>query len=329
MQSNIRQSILVAIAGGALAMPAAADMHGDVEALFDWMEQTYPQYLSPAGADTESWKGWTYRAYDGDAYLGVEPGGETVFYFPNGFKRRIPVGDFDDLLAQAGEEDDGDDDDDDGDDGNDGDSGGSCVTIDWPDAGFEVTYDMEASLDEGGGLAGTMEMHYESITETMSKTITESDLSGPGVNMTITRKETHYYSVEDGYLMRSKMETVSRVVGRSVNQTTIYDEPYNTGPAYEYCAGQTWSVDSVPASTDTGNGAPINFDTTAYEGEVVSVNESVTTSAGTFQAIHLEIDRADGTSSEEWISIEHGIMIQQKGYEGDVLIDLTQASAIN
>lgn len=61
----------------------------------------------------------------------------------------------------------------------------------------------------------------------------------------------------------------------------------------------------------------------------MSVNESVTTPAVTFQAIHLEIDRADGTASEEWISIDHGILIQQKGYEDGVLIDLTQASAIN
>lgn len=338
MRSLIHSAVLAAMLGSGFSCTASAASMADADTVLDWLEQTYPQYLESGGATTE-WKGWIYRPYQGNAYLGVSESDE-VYYFPNGFKKRKLVGAFADLLAEAGGGNGGNDGDDNGSTGGDGgnnsggdggnDAGGDCVQIDWPTAGFEITYGLESYPANGGGpVTGTVEVRYDSISETMTKTTTSSSVTGGGMTSATSGTETQHYAVADGYLMISKVETSNQVQGYAINSTTTYAEPYNTGPAYQYCSGQTWNVDSVPGSTDIGMGSPISFNSAAYQGEVLAVDESVTIPAGTFQAVHLEIQRADGTATEEWISTEHGILIKQQGYENGTLIDLTEATVIN
>lgn len=65
----------------------------DINSLFDWAEQTYPQYFTPAQATFES-VGYTLRYYpNSDIYLGVKNG--FVYVYGEVFGGLQSVGDFD------------------------------------------------------------------------------------------------------------------------------------------------------------------------------------------------------------------------------------------
>ena len=124
-----------------------------------------------------------------------------------------------------------------------------------------------------------------------------------------------------GEVIRIESESDIRVGGipfQSTSSTTSFAPPQYIGPFSRWCEGETWVTPSVtetivlePGGTTVGPSIP-------YEGRVESVNEMVTTPAGTFRCACSRTELTSGPNAGSWtrqcISIDRGVLIKEDIY---------------
>lgn len=300
------------------AAAAAADRLSDASVVFDWIESAYPDYPAPAQNGASEWKDWIYRAYQGDSYLGLS--GNDIYWFHNGFKDPNFFGEFDDLLTLAASEQSADEI---------TVGEGPCVHVGWPSEGLNVSY----QIDNVTAVAGAAQRFVEDdrfilANEDMSrKTTTSTVMLENGTEVTTETLEVEHYRVENGFRFLDTLKERTREsfaeYQNIVNTEITYPGGFNTGPAVDYCVGQTWSVGSVLGRRQArGDWKAESFVASGYQGAVTSVNESITTPAGTFDTVRLRIDYSDGRAVDEWVSIDFGVSLRKRQYgNGDLLVE--------
>lgn len=78
---------------------SAADLSSDSETIFDWAEQTFPQFFPPPGSQTLFLDPWLYRYYPStDIYTGVNTSRE-VWVAGDVFGGLVYIGTVDELIA--------------------------------------------------------------------------------------------------------------------------------------------------------------------------------------------------------------------------------------
>jgi hypothetical protein len=145
-------------------------------------------------------------------------------------------------------------------------------------------------------LSGTMEITYDFVTTTQSRIVTVTEITGYG---TVTKTETMEYGIipnPEGYreislIVVDQTSTVPGMEDESYMDT--YEPPYNDGPFTKLCANDTWIRTPVQElHEDEGGG--VWGQTEGWRGEVVAIDEQLTTPAGVFTAVHTRITQETG-----------------------------------
>ena len=188
-----------------------------------------------------------------------------------------------------------------------------CHTFGFVRAGLKATYH---SVAPGGTVDFTVT--YISDTPTQTRTTqkvttaqgnadVETTLDGEIVG--ILRALKHIYL---------KTTSVVPVLGNVVTETDIDFVPsLAAGPAAGWCTGATWTISPVTETVVTRSslGTQTTVITTIVsQGEVLSVNESITVPGGTFNTVKHRGAIVSGESVQPaitWISKEHNIVVKQ------------------
>ena len=84
-------------------------------------------------------------------------------------------------------------------------------------------------------------------------------------------------------------------------------------PAFKACAGKTWQIPQVNATSRSARGS-FSLKTDPGTMTIVSVRESVTVPAGTFDTVHYTKTMNSGRGQlvdDFWKSIEHGVTVKR------------------
>lgn len=196
---------------------------------------------------------------------------------------------------------------------------GQCVTFGSPRIGMKASY---LTTSPSGNV--TYQVTYVSETPTQARTTQK--VQSPQANSDVETRmdfETVKASIDLRALKHLYVKTTTGAAGFNFTIETDIDfvPSMVLGPAGGWCQGAKWTV---PATTETIRvnsiaGQQITTQTTiAYEGEVLSVNESVTTPAGTFRCVKSKglTASADSTSPTiVWNSIDHYITVRQESLD--------------
>jgi len=201
-----------------------------------------------------------------------------------------------------------------------GGSTGECVTLPIPANGSRVVWSISGT-SSGTSVSGTVDTTYTSVSETSATTQTDSTTSGGGVSSTSDTTTVQTYSVQtngqgipDLYVSQIKVNGSASAGGfnQSINSTISFSPAKLFGPWRKFCEGYTWQAPSVQ-QTVTGAGTS---NTPVDNGEVISINESVTVPAGTFTTVHRRVTQVGGSVTDAWFDVESGHEVKQVSTTG-------------
>lgn len=193
---------------------------------------------------------------------------------------------------------------------------GQCVNYGSPRIGMKASY---LTTSAGGNV--TYQVTYISESATQAKTTQKVQAPTGNADVETTMD---FETVKAAFDLRAlrhmlvKGTTVAGGFAISLETDISFVPSMVLGPIGGWCEGAKWSV---PATTETIRvssiaGQQITTQTTiAYEGEVLSVNESVTTPAGTFRCIKVKSLTPSSSSTDPtiaWNSIDHYITVRQE-----------------
>jgi len=169
-----------------------------------------------------------------------------------------------------------------------------CVTISRPKAGVKYAF----RFTDAAGTVSTSTTEYLAVSDTSVRLrLTHSGAFGSTLR------------VEDDLVVTEKMVSSGANAGGAFENTVTFPPARIGDPASRVCSGRTWTIPSVSVSTLGSQGGRAEMATDPGHGRVISVRESVTVPAGTFQTVHYEkvFDGANGHVVEEtWQSIADG-----------------------
>ena len=182
---------------------------------------------------------------------------------------------------------------------------GDCVTVGRPKLGVKYAF----HFTDPAGTVSTSTTEYLAVSDTSVRL----RLTHSGAFGTVERVNDSTVRVQDDLVVVEKMVS-SGTNERGAFQNTVTFQPARIGdPASRVCGGRTWSIPSVAVSAVGSQGGSSEMTTDAGSGRVISVRESVTVPAGTFQAVHYQkiSDGAHGHVVEEtWLSIADGVAVK-------------------
>lgn len=182
---------------------------------------------------------------------------------------------------------------------------GDCVTVGRPKLGVKYAF----HFTDAAGTASTSTTEYLDVSDTSMRL----RLAHHGAFGTVERVNDSTLRVEDDLVIVEKMVS-SGTNERGAFQNTVTFQPPRVGdPASRVCRDRTWSIPSVAVSTVGSQGGSSEMTADAGSGRVISVRESVTVPAGTFQTVHHEkiSDGAHGHVVEHtWLSIADGVAVK-------------------
>jgi hypothetical protein len=195
----------------------------------------------------------------------------------------------------------------------------ACVDIPLVADGTLSTYDLYA-IEEGLTALGTVTIENVSTTETRSEIHTVTDVMVFNLHVVDTRDLVEHYRILDdpeGFDELERVETSSeRDTGGTIDteqRTETYSPARLRGPVTHACAGQTWSVPSVTLTTEIAGEGSSQDATPTMDGEVVAVDEPLTTPAGSFTALHWRETTTSGddagTVSNYWNDVATGLLL--------------------
>jgi len=119
---------------------------------------------------------------------------------------------------------------------------------------------------------------------------------------------TQHRVVDDVLILDSSTQTGTDA-GRRVDNSMSFQPGVVADPAYRACAGRTWPISPVVATSQSGQGR-FSAATPAGTLAIKAIRESVTVPAGRFDTVHYT--RTSGQSVDEyWKSIEHGVTVKR------------------
>jgi len=194
--------------------------------------------------------------------------------------------------------------------------GGNCVTFGAPRVGMKASY---LTTSPSGNVTYTVTYVSESATEAR----TTQKVQTPQANADVETRmdfETVHTSFDLRALKHLYVKSTTSAAGFPFSVETDIDfvPSMILGPTTGWCQGATWTV---PATTETITvksiaGPQISTQTTiAFDAEVLSVNETITTPAGTFRCVKARGYQISGTTAAptiSWNSVEHYITVRQE-----------------
>ncbi len=182
---------------------------------------------------------------------------------------------------------------------------GDCVAVSRPK--LDVTYAFR--FTDAAGTVSTSTTEYLAASDTSVRL----RLTHSGAFGTVERVNESTLRVEDDLVVIEKMVS-SGTNARGAFQNTVTFRPARiSDPASRVCSARTWTIPPVTVSTVGSQGGVSEMTTDPGSGRVISVRESVTVPAGTFQTVHYEkiFDGANGRVVEEtWQSIADGVSVK-------------------
>ena len=181
-----------------------------------------------------------------------------------------------------------------------------CVTVSRPKAGTSVAH----RFTDPAGTVSTSTTEYLAVSDT-SVRLRLVHRGAYGVVDTVNDSTVR---VEDDLIVVDTLVS-SGTTAHGTYQNTVTFRPGQIGePASRICRGRTWTVPAVAVSASGSRGGLAKTTTTdPGSGRVISVRESVTVPAGTFETVHYErvFDGANGHVVERaWLSVAHGINVK-------------------
>jgi hypothetical protein len=183
--------------------------------------------------------------------------------------------------------------------------GDDCVTVGRPKVG--VTYAFR--FTDAAGTASTSTTEYLAVSDTSVRL----RLIHSGAFGSVERVNESTLRVEDDLVVTEKMVSSGTNAGGAFENTVTFQPARIGDPASRVCSGRTWTIPPVSVSTVGSQGGRADMATDPGRGRVISVRESVTVPAGTFQTVHYEkvFDGANGHVIEEtWQSIADGVSLK-------------------
>ena len=208
---------------------------------------------------------------------------------------------------------------------------GKCVNVPFPANDSTIEWDITGQT-ANGNISGTINTHYIKVSDTGAETDTVSEISGSGVTTTTTTNTKQTYHITNNLLYMDKIVTTgsASVAGfsTSINTTLTTNPPMLMGAVKQFCLNQTWNSPSVSQSI-TAQGMTTSANSIASSGKVESINESITTPAGTFTAVRVKTTRDDGSIGIVWTAINNGMMLRQEDTADNGDTQTTVATSIN
>jgi len=206
--------------------------------------------------------------------------------------------------------------------------GGGCVNVPLVANGTRAVWEVS-----GSGINATVDTTYTDVTETSAASDTLNRTSASGITTETNTRTVQTYQITNNYLYVGRIETTGSAsvsgFNTPVDATITYQPLKLNGPVTVFCSGQTW--DSEPVSqTIEGNGQTLTEQTARESGEVVAVNEAITTAAGSFSTVRTRVAVAGADSVVQWIDIARGVMVKQETYDhGGALIATSTLKSLN
>jgi len=177
----------------------------------------------------------------------------------------------------------------------------NCVSIGTPKPTLSYTY----RYGDSAGGSSEFTDQWEEFTKTGSRLLTtKTSPKGPGVLTSTTE-----HRVVDDVLILDRSTHTGTDAGNRVDNSTSYQPGVVADPAYRACAGRTWPIPAVVATSQSAHG---RFSAATPEGTLAirAIRESVSVPAGRFDTVHYT--RTGGQSVDEyWKSIEHGVTVRR------------------
>ncbi len=210
---------------------------------------------------------------------------------------------------------------------------GDCIDMNLPRIGTTVTYDWGGFMGDifgGERFEGEMvKMHLAGGSDGIHE-LTIVTFQFEGIEVSFTTDTIDIYSIlttPEGHaeLTRSYTEQYGTTGGFPrplITYDNTYSPPLYVGPLLRWCERESWSVPSVMETVVSDPGGTTTEPTLSAAGRVISVNETITTPAGTFSVVHSIVGRnwsgyGFRTAIQQWISTERGVLIKQIFYNLD------------
>ncbi|HEX7153527.1 MAG TPA: hypothetical protein VF618_18715 [Thermoanaerobaculia bacterium] len=203
-------------------------------------------------------------------------------------------------------------------------AGGDCVTVPFMRAGLKFTYVTTANDGGTSTRVGTF------LTDTATRQEATEKVTTAGF---VTEIDSFF-----DFTVANDLRQITRAISKSttsvsgfvvnVNTDSTFTPAMPIAPASTWCAGQTWSIPAVAQRVIVTGISPSEktINRPAATGEVLAVNESVTTAAGTFLTVKVRgVNGAtdpDLQQSTIWYSVEHGLVVKEESAGGRM--ELTQ-----
>ena len=180
-----------------------------------------------------------------------------------------------------------------------------CVTVSQPKIGVKYAF----GFTDAAGTVSTSTTEYLATSDTSVRL----RLTHSGAFGSVERLNESTVRVEDDLVVTEKMVSSGTNAGGAFENTVTFQPARIGDPASRVCSGRTWTIPPVSVSTIGSQGGRAEMATDPGHGRVISVRESVTVPAGTFQTVHYEkvFDGASGHVVEEtWQSIADGVSVK-------------------
>jgi hypothetical protein len=180
-----------------------------------------------------------------------------------------------------------------------------CVTVARPAVGVKYAF----RFADAAGTVSTSITEYLAFSDTSVRL----RLTHNGAFASVERVNESTFRVEDDLVVTEKMVSSGTNAGGAFENTVTFQPARIGDPASRVCSGRTWTIPPVSVSTVGSQGGLAEMTTDPGHGRVISVHESVTVPAGTFQTVHYEkvFDGANGHVVEEtWQSIADGVSVK-------------------
>lgn len=190
-------------------------------------------------------------------------------------------------------------------------SGGDCAEVSFVRVGLKTTH----SIQSPGG-NGTLVTTYTAVSATSATSDSVQTL--PGASSTSTTTQTYHFvdTPLRGFVVADRIVTRASAAGFTLESTLQYASPGKVrGPGTTWCAGTKWTSPATAYTLTSSVGPTVNGVSPVEEGEIVSVSESVTVPAGTFQALHQRVTA--GTSVTDAWYVKDGYVVKQVAKDGN------------
>jgi len=200
---------------------------------------------------------------------------------------------------------------------------GQCVSFGAVPVGHTAGYQ---STTSSGSATFTVKYISDSPTQSVTQQTVQTQSITATADTTLDYETVTVSSTEVRALSHLHVVATSPTGGFTTKVTTDTDfvPSLVIGPVGEWCAGASWTVSPVNATTTvkteiTGfpptTSGPTLATTVGFTGMILAVNESVTVPAGTFNTVKYEGYTITGNGAEKartWLNVDNTIVVKQE-----------------